>query len=209
EDNKSRITMVEQEMAVISKEIGSYTDLELAVELANSEIVNSSLKKNDAILGSNGKITNSAKALADNLQLTASQTIEDTDTMTSVLDKYSSELEGSLSVQPLENYGKAMETLKEKQAEGLSTTELEEYEVATSTALKLVEDNFMALAKASGIKVDTAEWNELKSVFSLLGEDIKTLGMSAEDLAKSLNIPLADAEALIAVAASMGDGFTD
>src|SRR5690606_17104809 len=117
-------------------------------------------------------------------------------------------LENPASVQALERCGASFDTLKQKQAEGLSTESLEQYAEDVRKNLNEVQRDFMQLAENEGItlKTDPTAYNQLLSVFKTLNPQIDTLAMSTDELASSMGISQDAASALLAEAASVGDG---
>lgn len=208
--NAGKIAAIDREIQYYSDQQSGYNDLRMAVELADSSIINSALKKSDAVLAENDKIKSSSRSLADTFQMTAATVISDSDQMASLLDDFYKALDNPTSVKTLEEYGNAFEVLKQKQTEGLSTEELSKYAKEVKEKLAQVQREFMTIADGQGINksANPEAYNQLLSVFKTLEPQIDKLGMSAEDLAVSLGISVEEAQSMLLAAQSMGDGIS-
>jgi ABC-type transporter Mla subunit MlaD len=140
--------------------------------------------------------------------MTAVSAISDTEQMTSVLDGFFEMVDSPVSVKALEDFGKSFETLKKKQADGLSTDELVKYRDEVKTALAGIEEEFFKMAELQGItpEVNPQAYNQLQAVFEGLRPQIDTLSVSAQELSTSLGISLEEAMIRQAEAASMVEG---
>lgn len=207
--NKLRIDIIDGEIAKYTEQLTSYNNLVTGQENANGQLLNASLKRMDTILSANKGINSSAKSAVDAFATNAAYTIKDTGKLTNVFEDLYSTLENPTAVKGLEDFGKAFDTLKEKQSEGLSTEDLKIYSDEVIKQKGIIEKEFLAIATAAGIKKGTTEYAELKASFDAMNPSLQQYSMSVEDLAKKYGKTKEEMIALLAEANSLGDGMGD
>lgn len=207
--NKLRIDIIDGEISKYNEQLTSYNTLVTGQEIANSQLLNASLNRMSTILSANSKINQTAKSAVDTFATNAAYTIKDTGQLTSVFEDLYDVIENPTAVKGLEDFGKAFETLKKKQSEGLSTEDLKEYSDEVIKQKGIIEKEFLAIAKAAGIKKGTTEYAELKASFDSMNPSVKQYSTSVEELAKKYGKTKEEMAALLAEASSLGDGMGD
>lgn len=208
-ENAVKLGLIRGEMEFYDEQLASYTSLQTGMELAHTKVLNAALQKSDAMLASDEKVSASAKSLMNTFATTAASAISDSSQLTSFFDEYYNAIDNPVAIEALDNYGKAFDTLKQKQAEGLSTDDLIEYKTEAVRQLDIVKEQFSNLLSGQDITQEkTPEiYNQMMSVFGQLTPKIDETSTSIADLAVEFSTTEEEMRNALAIAASMGDGM--